>query len=92
MQDDPVTALPLDYDTDPSGEAPRVSPRAVVFDYYFTLARPQLTDFHALALELGCDAHPDDVERTRREHMAARPPMPPLVFDGEPPVLPNYVD
>lgn len=58
--------------------------RAVVFDYYFTLARPELTDFHALAVELGCDATVDAVHEARREHMESRPAPPPPAFDGEP--------
>lgn len=57
--------------------------RAVVFDYYFTLAQPTLTDFSALSKALGCVAGNDEIERHRRELLATRPLLTP-VFDGQP--------
>ena len=62
-----------------------MSPGAVVFDYYFTLARPELTDFHALAVELGCEITAEAVHQARLDHMGSRPPFPPPAFDGDPP-------
>ena len=56
--------------------------KAVVFDYYFTLAEPTLTDFAALAEELACVADQDEIARHRRELLAVRPLTTP-VFDGQ---------
>jgi 2-haloalkanoic acid dehalogenase type II len=58
------------------------APTTVIFDYYFTLARPELTNFHALAVELGCAATAEEVELHRAAFVAARQSFPPSTFDG----------
>jgi putative hydrolase of the HAD superfamily len=57
--------------------------KAVIFDFYFTLARPSLTDFTQLAATLGCSATSDEIDAHRRELLAAHPLSTPA-FDGEP--------
>ena len=40
--------------------------RAVIFDYYFTLAEPSGADVVGIARSLGCTASADEVEAARR--------------------------
>jgi 2-haloalkanoic acid dehalogenase type II len=63
--------------------------RAVIFDFYFTLAEPKLTNFAELAESLGCPA--DAVAEQRRSLLAERPLLAP-VFDGEQPSFRSFHD
>ena len=66
-----------------------MSMKAVIFDFYFTLVEPKLTNFAELAATLGCAA--DDVAEQRRLLLAERPLLAP-VFDGERPTFRTFHD
>jgi len=65
--------------------------RAVIFDYYFTLAEPSGADVVGVARSLGCTASADEIEGARRAFVESRPVVPPA-FNGAPPEFRTYRD
>jgi 2-haloalkanoic acid dehalogenase type II len=63
--------------------------RAVIFDYYFTLAEPPATDFVAVARTLGSAASVDDIANARQAFLHSRPTVAPS-FDGASPEFRTY--
>ena len=66
-----------------------MSMKAVIFDFYFTLVEPKLTNFAELAATLGCAA--DDVAEQRRLLLGERPLLT-NIFDGERPTFRTFHD
>ena len=63
--------------------------RAVIFDYYFTLAEPPRTDFVAVARALGSAASDENVADARQAFLNPRPTVIPT-FDGPSPEFRTY--
>lgn len=63
--------------------------RALILDYFFTLAEPTLADFGKLADLLGCAE--TEIAARRRELLRVRP-LTSSVFDGEPVVFRSFHD
>lgn len=66
--------------------------RAVLFDYYFTLAMPAGADFPALASAAGSSLDSASVMARRRLALANRPPPPTPIFDGPVPTFRRYYE
>lgn len=83
----PELSIGVNADVDQSEPWSVVS--ALIFDYFFTLAEPRLTDFTRLADSLGCAV--EDIEEQRRELLPLRPLTSPR-FDGTPDQFRSFDD